>query len=516
MIKKILIIIAIILTFCSCSNNKNKIAPKAVKGVLDLRNWDFEKDGIVNLDGEWEFYWQQFLTSKEFDTINKKHYIQVPSDWKGYEWDNKILLPQDGFVSLKLKLVFNKISKNLVFKILNMGTAYRFFVNDSLNGSNGTVGKNRNESTPQFLSKIYSLQNTNDTINIIAQVSNYHYRKGGLWTSILLGNEINIRHIRDFNLIIDCLAGGGFLLMGLNLIILFLFRRAEMSSLFFGIQCFIAFIRTISVGERIITEVFPWISWELLIKFELIPFYLALPVACIYFYFLFPNQSSKIFIKILSVVCIFNLITALFTNAIIHSQLVTLNQISSIIVFIYLFFITVKALKNKEQGSLLNLFSIVFYLLALINSFLFYSNILNTFDTASIGMIFFVIVHLILNSRRFSYAYRRVENFANELKIEVDIKTKDLRIEKEKSDKLLLNVLPEPIAFRLKEGETQIADHFDEASVVFIDIVDFTKLSAKSTPQAMVKMLNEIFTIFDKIAAKYTITSSKFVILAKS
>ena len=82
---------------------------------------------------------------------------------------------------------------------------------------------------------------------------------------------------------------------------------------------------------------------------------------------------------------------------------------------------------------------------------------------------------------------------------EVIEKSKIIEIERDKSDRLLLNVLPETIAMRLKEGETPIADHFDDASVIFIDVADFTVLSSKSTPQAMVKMLNEIFTIFIKL-----------------
>ncbi len=106
---------------------------------------------------------------------------------------------------------------------------------------------------------------------------------------------------------------------------------------------------------------------------------------------------------------------------------------------------------------------------------------------------------------------KELNKHKEELEIKVEERTRELRLEKEKSDRLLLNVLPEPIAIRLKEGETQIADHFEEASVIFIDIVDFTKLSAKSTPQKMVKMLNDVFTIFDKVSAKYGIEKIKTI-----
>lgn len=111
-----------------------------------------------------------------------------------------------------------------------------------------------------------------------------------------------------------------------------------------------------------------------------------------------------------------------------------------------------------------------------------------------------------------------IRKLNEELEEKVEIRTQELQIEKEKtqellniSDQLLLNILPEPIAIRLKSGEKIIADHYEEASVVFIDIVDFTKLSAKSTPQKMVNLLNDVFSKFDKISAKYGLEKIKTI-----
>jgi adenylate cyclase len=78
-----------------------------------------------------------------------------------------------------------------------------------------------------------------------------------------------------------------------------------------------------------------------------------------------------------------------------------------------------------------------------------------------------------------------------------------LRMEQEKSERLLLNVLPKQIAPLLKEGRQRVAERFAEASVLFADLVGFTPLSAKIPPAEMVELLNAYFSRFDELADRY-------------
>ncbi|OIP70661.1 MAG: adenylate/guanylate cyclase domain-containing protein [Oscillatoriales cyanobacterium CG2_30_44_21] len=83
--------------------------------------------------------------------------------------------------------------------------------------------------------------------------------------------------------------------------------------------------------------------------------------------------------------------------------------------------------------------------------------------------------------------------------------------EKDVSEQLLLNILPNAIANRLKQGETVIADGFSEATVLFADIVNFTELSASISPIKLVCLLNEIFSEFDGLAEKYRLEKIKTI-----
>lgn len=86
-----------------------------------------------------------------------------------------------------------------------------------------------------------------------------------------------------------------------------------------------------------------------------------------------------------------------------------------------------------------------------------------------------------------------------------------LQIEQQRSERLLLNILPEPIADRLKEDETTIADHFSNATVLFADIVNFTKLSAGVPPTELVGTLNSIFTDFDQLVEEHNLEKIKTI-----
>jgi len=86
-----------------------------------------------------------------------------------------------------------------------------------------------------------------------------------------------------------------------------------------------------------------------------------------------------------------------------------------------------------------------------------------------------------------------------------------LRHEQEKSEKLLLNILPISIAQRLKAGEKVIADEHDRAVILFADIVEFTTASQHITPKTLVENLNKIFTHFDQLVEKYGLEKIKTI-----
>ena len=126
-----------------------------------------------------------------------------------------------------------------------------------------------------------------------------------------------------------------------------------------------------------------------------------------------------------------------------------------------------------------------------------------------------VAVFFVLNFAAISVMiYSLLWYFASEkqkLRTQVDQQHEEIRVEKERSERLLLNVLPPAIAERLKRNEINIAQGHADVTVMFADIVGFTRMTEELSPVETVKILNDVFSIFDDIADKHGVEKIKTI-----
>jgi len=88
---------------------------------------------------------------------------------------------------------------------------------------------------------------------------------------------------------------------------------------------------------------------------------------------------------------------------------------------------------------------------------------------------------------------------------------RSLSAERDRSERLLMNILPESIAARLKHGPATIADDFGESTILFADIVGFTKYTETVSPDKLIALLNAIFSEFDDLCDKYNAEKIKTI-----
>ena len=108
---------------------------------------------------------------------------------------------------------------------------------------------------------------------------------------------------------------------------------------------------------------------------------------------------------------------------------------------------------------------------------------------------------ILLRARIYScFEQQRLRTLERERLIALDNEKKLLEVEQLKTEKLMLNILPRPIADRLKRGEKNISGAYPEVTILFSDLVGFTSMSSKVSATELVKLLNDLFTRFDKRA----------------
>jgi PAS domain S-box-containing protein len=412
------IIIACLIFFSACLNDSpRRIPPRAIKGVLDLSNWDLKNDGPVDLVGEYEFYWMQHLLPENFSETTpseKTEFITVPGYWNGYKLAGKEL-PGHGYATYRLNVIIDKQEEPLALRTVEISNAYTIYANGQRVSSMGQAGKNRETTIPRQVPQIVAFAHKTNQMEIIVQVSNFHHRRGGIWEVIQLGKEKDIRKAWVRRLSFDLLLIGSILLMALYHLGLFIVRKKDRSPLYFSIFCFLIALRALTTGGRYILLAFPDLSWELTIKFEYLSWYLAVPAFGMFMQSIFQKFSERI-LRLVEILAIAFACIVIFTPARFFSHTLNLYEIITVFTLIYGLYVIFASLNQNRIEASVFLLGFAILCLAVVNDMLHVENIIHTGFLAQFGIFFFILSQSFLLSYRFSTALTTVETQQKELK----------------------------------------------------------------------------------------------------
>ena len=408
----LLVLMVLLLVFTTACRfiHDEKTPPKAVKGMLDLTHWDFEKDGPVYLNGEYEFYWKEHVSPPEFS--NPSHQPRIFVNVPGF-WNNQALNgerpPGQGYATYRLRVLLNRVQESLAMRFLDMGTAFAVFVNGGSLGSVGVPGKDRETTVPRYYPQVMCIKEKTDRLDIVFHVSNFHHRRGGAWEPIQLGEENRLRELREIQVGIDLFLFGSIFIMAVYHFGLFFLRSQDYSPLYFGLFCLVAAVHHLTTGERYLTHIFPAMSWGLLVKLEYLSMCLVVPPFVLFMRSLFLKEFSRLYARLLMAPFFVLSVVILFTRAKFYTNLLPLCEGLLLITLLYGLYVLILALKNKREGAAIFLAGVIILSLVVINDIIRTETIILTGYFATFGFFVFIFSQAGLLSLRFSRALATVE-----------------------------------------------------------------------------------------------------------
>ncbi|HEX3043473.1 MAG TPA: ATP-binding protein [Bacillota bacterium] len=419
----LVILLAAILLLTGFRSNQNirPRIPTAVDGVIDLSGWDFEKYGPIYLNGEWEFYWKELLNPNDFTRggpargAAKTFNLKVPNSWMNYR------LPRDGYATyrLRVKLKPNAESapNNLAFKVLNMFNAYRLWVDNQPLLANGMVAKNKNKAWSQQLPKLASFHPTSDSIILTVWVSNYGISSGGALVNLLLGTEEQLLALRERQLNQDIFLFGGILLMGLYHLTLFLLRKKDRSTLYFGLLCLLIAVKTILMGEMFLYSAFPGWPLELFLKLSSLTQGLSLPFFVMFLGALFPEDTPRPFVFISKLAgWIYAAMVILAPEPFFMAYFFLPFEIGVIITFGLILWVLVQAIRKRREEAVLVIAGVGAALLLVLHDIISYAGLIPwTGFFTPFGLLAFILIQSFMLSKKFVRSFTTVETLSERL-----------------------------------------------------------------------------------------------------
>ena len=389
----------------------------AVQGVLDLTGWNFDRQGSVDLTGEFEFYWNQHVRPADFDATpppRPSGFIKVPGFWNRYRL-NGVELPGEGYATYRLTVHLADSGAHLALKVPEVSTAYRLFIDRNEMAAVGVAGESMPTTVPRQHPMLFSFTPDSDRMIVLIQVSNFHHRRGGPWEMITLGKAEELARLHERKHGLDFFLFGGIFIMAVYHLGLFLARRKFRATLYFGVFCFLIALRLFTTDERYLVQILPALDWGLLVRIEYLSFYLAVPVFGMFIQSLFGIFPRQLLRLILLAGLGFALMVIL-TPVRVFSYSLPLYECITLALMGYTFWKMLSQPVRQQPEALVFLAGMMLLCLAVINDILYVERLVNTGFLAPLGLFFFIFAQAFILYLRMFKAYTLVETQGIELR----------------------------------------------------------------------------------------------------
>ncbi|WP_157276783.1 ATP-binding protein [Paenibacillus sp. Soil766] len=395
------------------------IEPNDASSKRDLQQWHPHKDGVISLDGPWEFYWNRLIDPDDFDSISpgEASTVAIPAQWESYAIHEQAL-SNEGYATYRMKFTLSDEAalQPLGLYFNNVASAYRLWVNGLLMNGNGTVGTDTMSMVPRSYPKVYFFLPRSGNNEIVIQVSNFSQRTGGIWESIELGEADELASLHRNQVMVWGVVSGCLLVMAIFSVMLYLSRKQEHAALWFGLICLAICARSSLLGASYAYVLFPALSWEWGVKLEYLSEIVTILSIGAFVNKQYPLEANvRLFRLFVFALAGFGALV-IVTTAKWYTQLMVPYVILLLLpVFLYVMYTYIRAAIRHRIGSRANMIGFFVFFATVIHEILYYTDFVPFGGSVSFGLLFFLITQLLNVSLHFTRAVNQSERLAAEL-----------------------------------------------------------------------------------------------------
>jgi len=384
----------------------------AKQGLCDLSevNWDAER--IIQISGDWNFYWNQLLSPQDIEQGRGQPlgFLAPEVELTGTELGG-VALSSSGHMTYSVDFLI-KNARPLTLQLPELPAAARIWLNGEEIASFGTLARDGKQAEEQARMQIFfhNFQPREGTNTLTIAMSNYSY----IFHGANAGVQIGLNHFiyQDYltSATKDGLVFGALLIISFYHFYLWWIRKSRLAPLYFGLFCFAIGARSLVSGRgELLCYFFSQTPLELQIKIEYLGFTTAFASVNLLVNVLYPQEYRKYISHPITILSTLWLLIILVTTANIYPQAIPFFQGLIILAGTLVIITLALAMHRRREGAGIFLMGFCVFFAGGVNDVLLAKNIIDTFPAVHLGTFGFVFFQAILLSKRFDHAFDQSE-----------------------------------------------------------------------------------------------------------
>lgn len=402
LITAIIILVCLALVLISALDSKNRLMPQANNGILTISQDNFEEYGNLKLDGEWEFYWKKLLHYPDLLSQIPDRYAAIPDAWNEYSLHGE-KLPGEGYATYRLHVVTNLPAETtLGLRIYTFSSAYKLFINEKEVASRGKVSADPSQEVGEYGPQAIFFPIPESEFDLIINVSNHQYARGGFWYSMFLGYPEQIMNLHEVLIAKEIFLIGALLIISLFHFAIYFLRKELRYTLIFAILCLWSSLLVDLVSQFILLKLFPGLSFNTVILFWYSSTEWMLFCLIWYVHELYPSKFSRIVLKVSLIYASISQILFVLTPPMYYTRFGQITNYSDILLVFCSIIVVGIGIKKNQSGGWLNILSIMALLVTYIHDIAYWTNIIRTpfGEIFYFGLFLFLFIQLVIQAQR--------------------------------------------------------------------------------------------------------------------